>query len=521
MDRWWAAAWTLAVSLAAAGPGTAQSPAPATAGLPAPCATLDRFGPTDLSGGAETRLRFDELAGGTLAARTARRPSDDLAALSCAPAAGPVAAVPVRMRTTVNTAYADDRNNGMLWAGRGVSFGVGAGFALTVGPFRAALVPEIAFQQNAAFEIPPAFAPDLDELADPLTADIDLPQRFGRYAFWTLHPGSSYARLDLGGFAAGVSTENIWVGPAIRYPLIMSNTAPGFAHAFVGTSRPVDLFLFRLDVDVTLGRLVESEYFDFDGDNDVHRLLLWTAALEPRGLRGLTLGAARAHRITPGARIEVEDLVRGSGINLAGNELVSLFARWVLPESDAEVYAEWARDDRYATIQDDLLTEPDHSQAYMVGFQKVWPTGAHAWRVHAEVAHLQEQQELRPGRPLPLFYTNFEVRQGHTHRGQLLGASIGPGADAQFLAVDRLLPAGWAGAFVERVRRADASAPAVIARKVHPFPHDPELALGLRGAVVRGNLLVHTSLSIARRPRRSFVADDTNARLELDVTWRP
>ncbi len=45
---------------------------------------------------------------------------------------------------------------------------------------------------------------------------LDMPQRFGADPFWTLSPGQSYLRLDHAGLAAGVSTENMWWGPAVR-----------------------------------------------------------------------------------------------------------------------------------------------------------------------------------------------------------------------------------------------------------------------------------------------------------------
>ena len=46
--------------------------------------------------------------------------------------------------------------------------------------------------------------------------------------------------------------------------------------------------------------------------------------------------------------------------NLPGNEMASLFGRWVLPEAGAEIYGEWSRDDRFANLQD-LIMEPDLS----------------------------------------------------------------------------------------------------------------------------------------------------------------
>src|SRR5699024_10219580 len=97
---------------------------------------------------------------------------------------------------------------------------------------------------------------------------IDWPQRFGDNSVRSNELGQSYVRFDAYGLAAGVSTENLWWGPAQRYPILMSNTAPGFPHIFAGTGRPLDIYIGKLELEAIWGRLSESDYFDNDPDND-------------------------------------------------------------------------------------------------------------------------------------------------------------------------------------------------------------------------------------------------------------
>src|SRR5690606_22874443 len=74
-----------------------------------------------------------------------------------------------------------------------------------------------------------------------------------------------------------------------------------------------------------------------------------------------------------------------------------------------------------------------------------------ALRLQAELTYLE--QTPAPDRPLsPSYYVSGTVPQGYTHRGQVIGAAIGPGASSQWLAVD-YLGTGWeVGLFGGRIR---------------------------------------------------------------------
>src|SRR5690606_24750353 len=93
---------------------------------------------------------------------------------------------------------------------------------------------------NAAFTLAPAYWPDLEEFAYPWRV-IDLPQRMGTRSRATLGLGDSEIRLDVRGVTLGMGNRSRWWGPGIRNAILMSDNAPGFAHAFLGTRRPVDV----------------------------------------------------------------------------------------------------------------------------------------------------------------------------------------------------------------------------------------------------------------------------------------
>jgi hypothetical protein len=49
------------------------------------------------------------------------------------------------------------------------------------------------------------------------------------------------------------------------------------------------------------------------------------------------------------------------------------------------------------------------------------------------------------------YYTHSKIRQGHTNRGQILGAAIGPGSSSQFLSFDAYKNDVRVGLFLQRV----------------------------------------------------------------------
>ena len=146
----------------------------------------------------------------------------------------------------------------------------------------------------------------------------------------------------------------------------------------------------------------------------------------------------------------------GGSRGTESDQLGSIFFRWVLPTSSFEVYGEWARNDRWGDIHD-LLLEPEHSQGYTLGLQKVLGAGSdQLLTVSAELTHLEAAGTSRL-RDSPTFYAHSYVLEGYTHQGQLLGAVVGPGGNQQYIGFTWYGPSGslavW---FRRRVRDNDA-----------------------------------------------------------------
>lgn len=454
------------------------------------------------------------------------------------PEATAVELLPLTGRIVGNSRYPRDRDNGFLWAGRGLNMMLAAGVALRRGALSARLAPAVAFQQNRDFARVEAEPPIGSPFANPWHGPrIDMPSRFGDRAFWSASAGESYLRYGTGAVALGFGTESMWVGPGRRAALVLSDNAGGFPHVFFRTSRPVDVGIGRLEAEIFNGRPSESDYFDDDRDNDRRMLIGTTAVLEPDYLPGLYLGGTRAYHETldgPGLHLDrfltnLFDLpfVEQAG-NAPGNALASLFARWVFPQSGFEVYGEWARED-YSFNLDGFVREPDHSQAYLLGFGKLLRHGDAWYLLWGELVHLGQPMTVRAGHPDAPFYQHAEVQQGHTHNGQVLGAWLGPGSDSQSLGMDIIHEGGLTGVVIERVRYDDDAYYLHWAARYGRGRHDVELSASFRRVLFLGPWVVTGEFSLTRRWDRGFVAlaagtaptAESNVGLDVSVVWLP
>ncbi|HUF51508.1 MAG TPA: capsule assembly Wzi family protein [Longimicrobiales bacterium] len=451
--------------------------------------------------------------------------------------------LPAELLLVGHSAYPRDWNNGALWAGRGVNAVMNAGVELRWWRLSAAIAPTIMWQSNAEFDL--QVSPDTSRSGFAHRwwgSLIDAPQRFGAESFGTIDAGQSYLRLDIAWFAAGMSNENIVWGPARRNPLLLSGTAPGFVHAFLETGRPVDIWIGDLDFQFFWGRLDESNYFDNVPENDRRVLAGVLVALQPRILEGLAIGGGRTQSFTwwPGLSLS-EVLLRPyrglsenpQGLDGGDNQLITMFFRWKSAAAGFEVYGEWAREDHWGTWTE-LLRNLDSSQAWGLGLQKLIRRGDNALRLSAEVTHLADALPSRnAGRGGPIgFYTNTSVLQGHTHRGQMLGAPIGPGAEALYIGGDYFWRGGRTSLSVERARYDDDTYLVQFASTFRAGARDAELSVRAGHLATLGSVSLDTELGWSMRDNRSFLGLDTidpgdpyrrdhNLSARLGVRWTP
>jgi hypothetical protein len=302
--------------------------------------------------------------------------------------------------------------------------------------------------------------------------------------------------------------------------LLFSGTSGGFPHAYAETSRPLQTALGGFTGRLLWGQLRESRWWDADPGNN--RTLLGAFQLGWRidFVPGLELAySVVRHEPSADGGLKLGQVAQlltgdpdGEDPSRRGTPMGTFSVRFGFPDDGFEAYAEIGRGEGFLNpvlgVSDTRL-----SLIYVLGFARTDTTSSGGrWRVSGEL--VKQAMELpQPDAPTP-DPTTYALRQtghGHTHRGQLLGTWIGPGSNAQYVAVDWLRPTHTFGFFAERARRDDDTY-----FRVHTFDHgfrghDLEWTLGVRGGgrlgggPAMGPLGVGVEMAISRRKNRDFL----------------
>lgn len=374
--------------------------------------------------------------------------------------------LPVSFQNTLNSRFPLSENNAAAWYGRGHNTEWQAGFYIRSEYVTATFYPHFIYQENKDFLEPRFFFEATNPYVNEIGGNIDAPFRFGPDPYTTFDMGNSSIRLHYGKFETGLSTEPLWWGGANRYPLMMSNNAPGVNHFFLGTRERVRIpYLGLIHFKWVLGYPDESDYFGGEGSGETRFMNAANLAYSPAFFENFTIGISRAYHFYQPDGLNFQDIfvlfdpVRRSSlveregdddVRQARNQMVSLYFHLSLPAANAEIYAEFFRDDHSFNFRD-LLMQPHHNSAYSLGFQKI----SHApWfdfvKTNLEFTNLTATQ-LNQVRPQTFFYSHDPIIQGHTNRGHILGAAIGPGSNSQFFSIDGYKDDYKIGLFVQRL----------------------------------------------------------------------
>ncbi|SKB48672.1 Capsule assembly protein Wzi [Parapedobacter luteus] len=379
-----------------------------------------------------------------------------------------VSLLPVQWKNQLNSTLPEGWNDGAMIPSAGYQTMVSAGIYAEYAFLSVQLRPEYVLAQNGDY---PGFNGKTQrewyEWYRRIGNQIDLPERFGDGWYSRLLPGQSSVRLNVHPVSIGISTENLWWGPGIYSSLLLSNTAPGFPHLTINTTRPIRTPIGSFEGQMVGGRLEGSGYPPKQMGNPNHYDQYYrrksddwryfsglTFTYQPKWLPGLSLGMARSsiayyEEVKGNFRnyLPFLDPVSKSGYSSGSDsanadegygrdEYISVFARWVIKEANAEAYFEYGRND-HAWDMRDLFVQLEHSRAYTVGFRKL--TALNWWgndylSVNVEVTQSEgpKDETIRPGGP---WYRHHQVRHGYTHLGQMVGLGIGPGSNLQTLSI--------------------------------------------------------------------------------------
>lgn len=374
---------------------------------------------------------------------------------------GQVQLLPIVWQNRINTSHPYGWDDGPMIPAKGAQTYLSAGFYAQYRWLSVQLRPELVAAQNSEYEGYGGEAGPSRDWYSFTGNRIDMPERFGTGAYTRAYLGQSSVRLTLDPVSLGFSTENLYWGPGMRNSILMGNTAPGFAHVTLNTSKPIQTYIGSFEAQVVGGHLQKSGFPpSLLGDTATHMGYARakpegsryfsgiTFNYQPRWVPGLFLGMSRAYvtnqeDMKSGWRSYLPFLeglskgVRGadsssSDRGTARDQVISFFFRWAVPRAQVEFYGEYAKNDHNWDPRD-ATVQLDHTRAYTVGLRKLVPFrnrfGGHL-QLSAEMTQMAvtRTRGIRSAGP---WYAHTGVRDGYTHRGQVLGSGIGPAGNVQ------------------------------------------------------------------------------------------
>jgi len=384
--------------------------------------------------------------------------------------------LPVTWQQQINSHHPYGWNDGAMIQARGYQTQVSAGIYAKLGPLSIQLRPEYVYAENKDFrELHEAEdnGPDfINKYINRFSNRIDNPERFGNGRYSNLSWGQSSIRLTFDPVSIGVSNENLWWGPGYRNSLLMSNTASGFKHITLNTTRPINTPVGWFETQIVGGRLESSRIkvnhpLSRSRSSDWRYLSGIVFTYQPKWITNLYLGFDRTFIVnqkdmgssfgdyfplfSPIEKAPISDGGDNDEDNRRRDQYASFFARWVMPESHSEVYFQYGRNDHPYDIRD-ALQEPEHSRAYIAGFRKLVPLKNVNEFVQIGVELTQmEGARTGVGREQPVWYAHHQVPDGYTNKGQVLGAGIGPGSNLQSIDVSWVRGLKRIGVQIERM----------------------------------------------------------------------
>jgi hypothetical protein len=363
-----------------------------------------------------------------------------------------------------NTKNPHGQNDGALWQGRGANLFFSGGARLELYGFELTLLPQFAYSQNKPFElVPPAFssgeAAKYGYYGYYNGGSVDSPQRFGDSSYREFSWGDSEIRYSWETLTLGFGTQNIWLGPARINPVLHSNNAPPYPKLDIGLRRQpitvpwINSYIGDIEIRAWWGYLSESDYFDTDSTNNHNLITGFVFAYAPSSLlKGLTVGINRimlskwsdADYKSFFSLLQPSIQSAGTGTDERDQRLTIVFD-YVVPMAGFEVYFEWGRNDFPSNINY-VIRDPFDSEAYTFGILKnlIFNKDLQG-RLLFEVARI-ESHRITP----QSFYVHHVITQGHTNRGQWLGAGVGTGGNSQYLGFALFYKKGYCNLFIER-----------------------------------------------------------------------
>lgn len=434
-----------------------------------------------------------------------------------------------RVSFVYNHKYPRGYNNGPVWSGKGLNTSVTGGVTGNLGIVNFSFSPALWYAQNGSFRIPPS-PYNKSEFSYPVENKIDWVMRFGNDPVYQFDWGQSEIRVVYKNWTTGFSMANFSWGPSRYNPIIMSKNAGGFPHIDLGTIRPVDTKIGKMEFKWIWGAMYESDYFDDNPTNDRKYITGFSFGYQPKKIKGLTIGLNRImYSRWADGDLSAEDffsaLIRNKGKNIQENDeydqMFSGALEYHFPQVGLNLYVEYARNDFFGSIMD-LAEHIDRTRARTLGITKTFDLkNGKLLEFNYENTTLSNNQiqAIFPS-IAATYYVHSVVESGYTHNGQIVGAGIGPGSNSDIWWFNIYNPNGKLGFTLQRIRFNDDYVTQTFIG-VEDEPTDYEISLGADYIRMLDNFSINAQLFAIYR--NNFLFEDNeknNFVVRLAMTYR-
>ncbi|MES3016259.1 MAG: capsule assembly Wzi family protein [Bacteroidota bacterium] len=369
--------------------------------------------------------------------------------------------LPFTWQNRFNTHHPYGWNDGAIFPAKGFQTFLTGGVYSESGRFTFQIKPEVVIAVNSPFEeFPNDHYSIIWKFYYNFYNRTDIPVRFGSDPKIRILPGQSSVRYNYKKISAGISTENLWWGPGMRNSLLMSNTAAGFLHFTLNTIRPVQTAIGSFEGQLIAGRLDGSGATPPDPThthlstvlyqpkpNDWRYISGLVMTYQPKVLPGLFVGFARTSQLyskdlnslgkyLPFFSSYNNNVIAERPTN--PDRYTSVFLRWLLSKSQAEIYFEYGHNNQLKSFTD-FLKDPDDGRAYIFGMSKLFSLSTRKDEGILAKLEFTQLSQTSPSAVLKnaqSWYIDDYVTHGYTQMGEPLGAGAGPGAEVQTLDVN-------------------------------------------------------------------------------------
>ncbi len=289
----------------------------------------------------------------------------------------------------------------------------------------------------------------------------------------TITLGQSYLGINLGKIALGISNQNIWWGPGIRNSLIFTNTAAGFKHMYINSTKPIETPIGNIEFSGIIGRIDSTRFEDPDDpymktmweggmikkNNTSRTINAFTINLKPKFLDNFYIGYAFSRQVYQKENNQNNIPFTFFSKDQPKMDLGVLMFRFSLPKNHAELYAEIGQPEKapwpWKFFGDSTRT------GFIIGLRKFIPfrNNDFVFEFSTEFTQLAlmnprlifNSDPRRDGPQFNSWYTSPIIRQGYSNDGQLMGSNIGPGSTSQMLGLALRFKKNRIGIKVEKI----------------------------------------------------------------------